>query len=112
MNAIAVSKIGVHVNKPGSVSVHHRRQMNWTAALIISASLGALSGVCGIVIGAASLLGLTHSMKGISSLTTILIVIAFPLLMLAAHCLDRLDDIEHEIRLEYCREHGLTDDEC
>lgn len=104
---MAFSHIDVHAAKVGTESRFQRKQTFWMGSLIVSASLGAVAGLCGIVIGAMSFLGLTGHIRGISTLTTVLVVASFPLLFGAAHCLDRLDDIEREIRIEYCRERGL-----
>src|SRR5215216_7042214 len=111
MNAMAVSNIEVHVVQADHSSRIHRQQAMWMTALITSAFLGALTSVSAILIGSASFFGLSREIKGISSLVTVLIIIAFPMFVIAAHCLDRLDDVERSIRIEYCNATGVIGSE-
>jgi uncharacterized membrane protein YfcA len=99
-----------------SYSVSHRdagprekSRRYWTWALFGSAVGGAIAGVCGLFIGLVSLLGLTDSRSALAVVGTLMVAVSFPLFLLAAHCLDRIHAIDWEIRLEYCREHGLSD---
>ena len=112
MNAMAVSNIDVQTARVNLVFGLERERAYWTMGLMSSASLGAIAGLSGILIGAASFVGLASGMRWTSSLVTWLIVISFPLFVLAAHCLDRLDDVEKRIRAEYCKQHGLKETEC
>jgi len=107
MNAMAVSNIEVHVMRADHSSRLHRQQSMWMTALVTSGSLGAITGVSAILIGTGSFFGLSKEIKGISSLLTVLIIIAFPMFVIAAHCLDRLDDVERSIRIEYCNATGV-----
>lgn len=89
-------------------SIHGR----WTAALTVSSVLGAFSGFGGMMIGLFSLVGLLDDDAVLSTVGTLLIVAAFPLFATAAHALDKIHEAEKTIRLEYCRKHGLKDDDC
>lgn len=41
-----------------------------------------------------------------------LYVIVLPLWIIGAHCFDKVEEIEKAKRIEYCRQNGMTDDEC
>jgi hypothetical protein len=83
----------------------------WTIGLFLSATIGTLAGLLGLVINGLFLIGVMERTGKISLIATWLIVAAFPLLMLAAHCLDRADAARRSLRLEYCRRHGLKNGE-
>jgi hypothetical protein len=85
----------------------HRRKGRCSTAFMISTALGALAGAGGLGVNALFLFGLAQDQGPIRSLSTSLLVLAFPLLFLGAHCLDKADIAERAIRLEYCREHRL-----
>src|SRR6476659_10789372 len=82
----------------------------WLAAFLFSATLGSLAGVTGIGINALFLFQMAENKGAIGLVGVWLLLIAFPLLFLSAHCLDKIDSVKRQIRLEYCREHGFDDD--
>lgn len=84
----------------------------WQAALFTSAALGVFSGLAGLIISGLSLLSFFKDSKEIGNAGACLIVAAFPLMMLTAHCLDKIYAADKAIRLDYCRRHGLKDKEC
>jgi len=88
----------------------HQRKRRWTTAFMISTALGTLAGGSGLGVNALFLVQLIQDQGPIRSLSTLLLVIAFPLLYLGAHCLDKADMAERAIRREYCRKHGLLAD--
>lgn len=106
--ATAIPHIGRQISSLPRTRLE-RSLRSWNIALFISALLGAVSGLGGLVIGFISLVGLTDREQGLSILGTLLIVASFPLFILAAHCLDKTGEIDKAIRLEYCRQHGLND---
>jgi hypothetical protein len=79
---------------------------------LISATLGALAGVIGLGINALFLFHLAQNKGPIGSMGISLLVIAFPLMFLGAHCLDKEDAVERAIRLDYCRKLGLDHNHC
>jgi 4-hydroxybenzoate polyprenyltransferase len=89
-----------------------RSLRHWTIGIFVSVGSAVFSTLSGLAIGAASLLGLVTQHSGLSVLGTLLIVAAFPLAIIAAHCMDKADEADRAIRLEYCRQHGLKDDDC
>ncbi len=38
--------------------------------------------------------------------------VVLPLWILGAHCFDKIEDIDKARRIEYCKKHGMTDEEC
>jgi len=84
----------------------------WKAAFLSSATLGSIAGVSGIWINALFVFGIAENKGAIGLVGIWLLVIAFPLLFLSAHCLDKVDSVERQIRLEYCKRHGLSDENC
>ncbi len=84
----------------------------WTAGLLVSGSLAAISGLTGLGIGLISLIGLANADARLGETGTVCFVLAFPLSFLAAHCVDKIDETDKRIRLEYCRRHGMKDSDC
>lgn len=81
------------------------------------AALGLLGGLLAGIIG--FFLAILKSAEGndiasadISRMATILIVLTIPMMMFGAVCLDKIEDIEKARRIEYCKQHGMTDEEC
>ena len=90
----------------------HQSLRRWTAGLFVSAVLGALAGLAGLAIGLLTLLELILPTTTVYATGTVLIGSSFILFGLAAHCLDRSDAADKAIRLEYCKQHGLKDEDC
>jgi hypothetical protein len=62
----------------------------------VSASV---TGLFGLAIAGASLLHIISAEGRFSNIGVVLLMITFPLLILAAHFLDRIDDANHAIRM-------------
>ena len=84
----------------------------WMAGLVVSSVLGTFSGFGGMMIGLLSLLGLLGDGSSLPTVGTWLIVMVFPLFVGAAHALDKIHEAENAMRREYCRKHGLRDEDC
>lgn len=112
MKEIFLPKILFYEKKSQKELTLCKIQSRWTAALIASSILGISSGLMGLIISGLSLLGFLANNKGVSNLGTWLIVVAFPLIMFAATSLDKVDEAEKAIRLDYCRKHGLKEEDC
>ncbi|MGC2235686.1 MAG: hypothetical protein WA584_05970 [Pyrinomonadaceae bacterium] len=41
-----------------------------------------------------------------------LYAVVLPLWIVGAHCFDKVEEIEKTERIEHCRQHGMTDEEC
>lgn len=112
LKVMTLNNVLPYDKRRGEASALHVTESRWTYCLFISSTLGVGAGLVGMVIGAFSLIGLLDGNRGIQTVGTWLIVAAFPLLILAAHCLDKAREAEKAMRLEHCRRHGLKDDEC
>jgi hypothetical protein len=84
----------------------------WNSGLFVSGVFGAVSGLVGLMIGFLALIQVFVPSTSLYTISTVLIGSSFILFGLAAHCLDRADATDKAIRLEYCRQHGLSDEEC
>jgi hypothetical protein len=107
MNAMAVSALTKISNMTDHNSSLLRARRKWTVLLLLSGSLGMISGILGGAIGLANLMGLSSTV--LSRLGTIFIAATLPLFFFVAHCLDRIGDANRASRLEYCRRHGLKE---
>jgi hypothetical protein len=76
----------------------------------IGAGVGLLGGT--IILLLASFLSIFQYFYGEAQHGIWLYVIVLPLWIIGAHCLDKVEEIEKARRIEYCRRHGMTDDEC
>jgi hypothetical protein len=80
----------------------------WVEGLFVSAFLGALAGLVGLTIGFLSLTELIVPNTSLYTIGTVLVGASFILFGLAAHCLDKTDAADKEIRREeYSRQQGL-----
>lgn len=74
------------------------RRRKWAKGLIASVSAACVTGLFGLLFAAASLLHFVAWSGRVSATSTILLAVSFPLLIVAAHCLDKMDEINHAIR--------------
>jgi hypothetical protein len=81
----------------------------WNVTFVFSSAFGAFCGFVGTILGTLSLLGLLQAYRSIDQLGTALLVAAFPLLILAAHSLDKAHEIDKAINIEYCSLNGRID---
>lgn len=79
--------------------------------LFISAVPGGFCGVAGVTLSTMSLVGLLSTHRRIDHIGTGLLIAAFPLIILAAHCLDKAHEVEKAITIEYCKRTGMTDED-
>lgn len=92
-----------------STTPAQRSLRRWNAGVFVSAVLGAVSGLVGLTIGFLTLLEIFVPSTKLYTISTVLLGASFILFGLAAHCIDRADVADKARRLEYCRQHGLTD---
>ena len=89
-----------------------RRSLHrWIAALLFCLALTLDSFVIGIAIAHLAFTGAVDGRSRWSFLGTLLIAAGFPLLLLTAHCMDRIDAAETAIRTEYYCENNLFFDD-
>jgi hypothetical protein len=75
-----------------------RHKRNWDLCLLISSNSAAVTGIFGLVLSGAVFVGLIPHDGRLSIFGSLLLAVSFPLLVLAAHCLDRIDEVKHAIR--------------
>src|SRR5688572_32331369 len=103
---IAITNLPVRFER---TSPSRRAREVWARGLFISGGSAITAGLFGLIFSFGSLFGLASSRLSLAG--TILTAAMFPLLVLAAHCLDKSGDAHWQIRLEYCRQNGLPDEE-
>jgi len=59
----------------------------------------AVTGIFGLALAGASLLSILDSRSRLGFMGTILLAVTFPLLVLAAHCLDKIEDANRAHRV-------------
>lgn len=89
----------------------NRTVTRWKTLLFITAVCGVFSGVIGLVLSGLTLLGLSDYLRGVGHFGNWMITAFFPLLILAAHALDKVQAAKKVLRLEKCRKQGLKDEE-
>ncbi len=95
----------------GSVSPMQRSLRRWNTGLFLSAVLGGIVGLGGLTIGFLTFGGHIDSSTSLYTMSTVFIGASFILFGFAAHCLDKVDAADRALRLEYCRQHGLKDED-
>lgn len=93
-------------------SVFAKSRKRWLNALFASSILGIVLGFTGFVISALSLFGFLAEKHNVSRLGTWLIIAVFPLMMFAAHCLDKIDAANKAERIERFKRQGMSGDGC
>ena len=104
MTGRAMADVGCHILTTQKSDPLARSKRVWSATLLFSVMLGTVAGISGLGINALILVDIAENKGAISMAATWLLVAAFPLLFLSAHCLDRIDIVERMIRAEHCRE--------
>jgi hypothetical protein len=97
MREIAVSKY-FEVVGPEARLVRRRRR--WALGLAVSCLAAFLTGLLGLALGGISLLHIVPADSRSAMYGTILLSAAFALLILAAHCMDKIDEVNRAIREE------------
>jgi hypothetical protein len=75
-----------------------RQKRRWELNLLISITAAAVTGMFGLLFSAAVFANLFPHDGRLSILGSILLAVSFPLLVLSAHCLDRIDEAKHARR--------------
>ena len=74
---------------------------------------GLLAGTIGFFLTILSLVeGNEVAAADISQMATILIVLTIPMMMFGAVFLDKIEEKDKAWRIDYCKQHGMTDEEC
>lgn len=110
MNGMALSTTSFFAEQEKETELDNLRS-RWIAVLSVSAVLGVAAGLAGLMFSSVTWF-FNDATKGVAELGTILVVAFLPLLMLAAHSLDKIREAEKALRLDYCRRHGLKYEDC
>jgi hypothetical protein len=97
----------VHTSQDTFANVQAKQEFRFTAGLCVFAALALVSGICGLAIGAASIFDLIDSHSWISIFGTLLLCLSFPLMIVAAHFMDKLSDLRKAARIESCKKTGM-----
>jgi hypothetical protein len=95
MKAILISRFSLRVAEP--LTPLEIRLRRWTTCLLVSGAAGAVVGLCGLAIAAATLTGLVRNTRELSSLGVLSLALSYPLMFAAAHCLDKMDETKKTI---------------
>lgn len=93
-------------------SAPRKSRKRWLNALFVASILGIVSGCAGLILSGLSLFGFLVNQPVINRLGTWLVVVAFPLMWFAAHCLDKADEAKKAIRREGCEREEMTGEDC
>lgn len=72
----------------------NKRIARWTTALYLGFIAGILCALTGLTLGAISYLGLFKNPAAVNQIGNFMIIAAFPLMMLGAHALDKINEIK------------------
>jgi len=89
----------------------YRSLHRWIALLLLNLVLTLDSFVLGFAIATLAWVGAFDGRSRWAALGSISAAAGLPLLMFAAHCMDRIDNAANKIRIEYCRENGVLFDD-
>jgi hypothetical protein len=92
--------ITTHAEMEAAITGSERQKRMWTAGAMASAVLAIFSGVTGLIFSAASLFGMVARDGRMSAGGTVLVAVAFPLMLLTGHCMDEISRAKHAIRVE------------
>ena len=85
-----------------AVAKHTRALRLWSCAMMVSGVLGVFCGVTGLLINLMFLTGAAENKGEMGLLSVWLLVLAFPMLWLTSHCLDKADELDKRIRMQRC----------
>lgn len=95
-----------------TVDVLNKARKRWLLGSLIAGICGACSGLLGLALCGMFAFELLTETLTLGRLETGLMVGAFPLFILAAHCLDKSDEIKKAAREEFCKQQRSTKETC
>lgn len=93
-------------------SPDHKSLKFWTNTLLFSSILGIVLESAGLFISGLTLFGLVQDRPKIGGLGIWLIIGFFPLLILAAHCLDKIGEANKTLRIEHYKRLRMISADC
>ena len=92
---ISVTAISRHYSQESNRRTHRR----WMTMLLVAITLAVLTGGFGLALAAVSLLQIIAPYGRLAFVGTALLAVTFPILVFAAHCLDRIEDANRVQRM-------------
>jgi membrane-bound ClpP family serine protease len=71
---------------------------HWTIGIGVFFSFGVMAMVMGLILAAESYIGLVIESDRVANVSAFLLIVAFPLLSLGAHCMDKVAAVQREER--------------
>ena len=99
MKTDAVSAVLTTLTPKYSDSSYRRVHRKWVFYMLTTTITAVITGIFGLTLAIASLLRIIDSRSELGFIGTILLAVTFPLLVLAAHCLDRIEDVNRAHRV-------------
>ena len=85
---------------PKFVNTEYRREHGrWIVYMLTTTITAAITAIFGLALAGASLLHMISPESPLGFIGTILLALTFPLLVLSAHCLDRIEDVNRANRV-------------
>src|SRR5215204_3233900 len=98
MREIALPRVTNRLVERSDIYSLTKQRSQWLIGFIFSAILGAALGITGITISGLVSLGLSAKESALNNFDTLLFAGMFPLIILAAHCLDKAGDAKKAIK--------------
>jgi len=107
MRSIVVLHAAAEVKPEEPESLYRRRRRLWMMSLTLSCVLAPVFGLLGLALAFMSLLHVISAAGRGSTLGSVLLAITFLLMIFTAHCLDRINETNREIRIATFRRNLL-----
>lgn len=98
MSEMALPQILPLENKHDGLDALGKTRKRWLDGFFVSVIIGAAFGITGLIISGLETVGLFQASASLDQVAVGLITVAFPLLVLAAHCLDKAADTKRAIK--------------
>ena len=99
MKTEAVSTVLTTLRPQYADSSYRRAHRKWVFYMLTTTITGSMTGVFGLALAGLALMHIVDSRSRLGFMGTVLLAVTFPLLVLAAHCLDRIEDVNRAHRV-------------
>jgi hypothetical protein len=101
---MSIPQVDIHARPGENAHNHQSSRRRWLVLLLISVIATLFMAACGFALAALSLLHVIETYGRLSTMGVALLAATFPTLIFAAHCLDRIDDADHAIKMDAFKE--------
>ena len=98
MREMALPRVTNFTHKEDSYTLLNRSRRRWLVAFFFSALVGAALGITGMTISALASFHFFEITVFLDRADTVLIAMAFPIIVFAAHCLDNAEEAKKAIK--------------